>query len=110
MEALTVLFEASALFARAATGVTLGCSNCTDFAHWRVDTLGCDLGAKSRRVAFESTGNGLLARALVLDVVVAVHAIAIPAVNSAGKALAVELEASRVLAVAASAPIVRAIA
>lgn len=45
-------------------------------------------------------GNGLLADGFILHIVAAVNAIAVPAVFSAGKALAIQFQAFGILAVA----------
>lgn len=59
-----------------------------------------DLGPECVRVPLEYLGDGLLADALVLDVVAAAIAIAVLAVLAAREALAVELQTPRVLAIA----------
>ena len=59
-----------------------------------------DLGAEGIGVALEDGLDGRLADLLGLLVVAAVDAVAVVAVAPAGEALAVQLEAARVLAVA----------
>ena len=59
-----------------------------------------DLGSEGVRVALEDLGDGLLADALILDIVAAAIAIAVLAVLAAREAFAVELQTPRVLAIA----------
>lgn len=59
-----------------------------------------NLWAEGVRVSLENLGDGLLADVLVFNVVAAPIAIAVLAILSTGEALTIELETSRVFAVA----------
>lgn len=65
-----------------------------------------DLGSEGVGVALQDDGDGLLADGLVFDVVAAAIAIAVFTVLPTRKALAVQLQAPRVLAVAVLLPII----
>jgi len=98
--ALAVLLEAAGLLTMAAAVVPA--------AHVGLAGYMFDLGAEGLRVALEGGVNRPLALVVILRVVVAPLAIAREAILPRGEALAVQLEAARVAAVALLARLVEA--
>mmetsp|Transcript_21225 Transcript_21225/g.64742 ORF Transcript_21225/g.64742 Transcript_21225/m.64742 type:complete len:144 (+) Transcript_21225:938-1369(+) len=96
LKAFAILFETARLFAMAAFVMT---------ARVRSARLKRDLRAKRGRISLECHINCFEALIIILWVVVAALAVAAEAVLPRGEALTVELQASRVAAVALASPL-----
>ena len=97
LKALAVLFETGGPFARAALLMPVLASRLHNVLH---TNLGGKLGPEGVFIPFEDRYYTFSAHLFELEIIVAVVAIAVPTVVSAGKALAVKLQTFGVFAVA----------